>query len=84
MQHSFEMLPLDVDKDESVAALVNQIIDSTGRIDLLVNNAGRGLSPAGAEEFSLEQAQAIFNTNFFRCGAHHQRLSPGAFTSTSA
>ncbi|WP_138518176.1 oxidoreductase [Limnobacter alexandrii] len=65
MQHSFEMLPLDVDKDESVAALVNQIIDSTGRIDLLVNNAGRGLSPAGAEEFSLEQAQAIFNTNFF-------------------
>lgn len=36
MQHSFEMLPLDVDKDESVAALVNQIIDSTGRIDLLV------------------------------------------------
>ena len=63
--HLFEMLPLDVDKDESVAGLVNRIVESTGRIDLLVNNAGRGLSPAGAEEFSLEQAQAIFNTNFF-------------------
>lgn len=61
----FEMLAMDVDKDESVVNLINQIIDSTGRIDLLVNNAGRGLAPAGAEEFSLEQAQAIFNTNFF-------------------
>ena len=64
-QRSFEMLPLDVDKDESVTGLVNQIIGSAGRIDLLVNNAGRGLSPAGAEEFSLDQAQSIFNTNFF-------------------
>lgn len=64
-RHPFEMLPLDVDKDESVAGLINRIVESTGRIDLLVNNAGRGLSPAGAEEFSLEQAQAIFNTNFF-------------------
>ncbi len=63
--HAFEMLALDVDKDESVTALVNQIVALTGRIDLLVNNAGRGLSPAGAEEFSLEQAQALFNTNFF-------------------
>lgn len=63
--HAFDMLPLDVDKDESVAGLINRIVESTGRIDLLVNNAGRGLSPAGAEEFSIEQAQAIFNTNFF-------------------
>jgi len=63
--HAFEMMPLDVDNDESATALVNRIVELTGRVDLLVNNAGRGLSPAGAEEFSLEQAQALFNTNFF-------------------
>lgn len=62
---SFELLPLDVDQDDSVANLVNGIIDRFGRIDLLVNNAGRAMSPAGAEEFSIEQAQSLFNTNFF-------------------
>ena len=36
-----------------------------GRIDLLVNNAGFGVAPAAAEESSLAQAQAIFDTNFF-------------------
>lgn len=61
----FEILPLDVTDEGSVEALISQVIDKSGRIDLLVNNAGVGVSPAGAEESSLEQAQAIFDTNFF-------------------
>ncbi|HRD75394.1 MAG TPA: oxidoreductase [Hyphomicrobiaceae bacterium] len=61
----FEMLPLDVTSDESVMALVGDVILRDGRIDLLVNNAGFGIAPAGAEESSLEQARAIFETNFF-------------------
>lgn len=63
-RHSFEMLTLDVTQDESVETLVREVIRRTGRIDLLVNNAGFGVAPAGAEESSIEQAQAIFDTNF--------------------
>jgi len=64
-QRSFAMLPLDVTTDESVEAAVNELIRLEGRIDLLVNNAGFGVAPAGAEESLIEQAKAIFETNFF-------------------
>src|SRR5512132_1005001 len=64
-QRSFAMLPLDVTSDESVEATVKELIRLEGRIDLLVNNAGFGVAPAGAEESSIEQAKAIFETNFF-------------------
>src|SRR5213596_797973 len=64
-QRSFEMLSLDVTSDESVAAAVNALLRSEGRVDLLVNNAGFSVAPAGAEESSIEQARAIFETNFF-------------------
>jgi NAD(P)-dependent dehydrogenase (short-subunit alcohol dehydrogenase family) len=59
-----EYLSLDVTKDESVKALVAQVLDQAGRIDLLVNNAGVGLI-AGAEESSLEQAKSLFDVNLF-------------------
>jgi NAD(P)-dependent dehydrogenase (short-subunit alcohol dehydrogenase family) len=62
---SFEMLPLDVTRDESVDAAVSEVLRLSGRIDLLVNNAGFGVAPAGAEESSIAQARAIFDTNFF-------------------
>jgi len=61
----FRMLALDVTSEESVEAAVKEVIRREGRIDLLVNNAGFGVAPAGAEEVSLEQARMIFDTNFF-------------------
>lgn len=64
-QRDYDMLPLDVTNDASVEALVATVMRLEGRIDLLVNNAGFGVAPAGAEESSIEQAQAIFDTNFF-------------------
>ena len=64
-QRSFEMLALDVTSDESVDAAVKEVMRREGRIDLLVNNAGFGVAPAGAEESSIEQARSIFETNFF-------------------
>lgn len=62
---SFDMLALDVTSDESVTAAVNEVLRLEGRVDLLVNNAGFGIAPAAAEESSIKQAQAIFDTNFF-------------------
>src|SRR5436305_8452993 len=57
-------LPLDVIDDDSVAAAVREVLDRSGRIDVLVNNAGLGVAGA-AEESSLEQARALFDTNLF-------------------
>ncbi|HWC29481.1 MAG TPA: oxidoreductase [Dehalococcoidia bacterium] len=79
-ERSFEMLPLDVTSDESVEAAVRDVMRLEGRIDLLVNNAGFGVAPAGAEESSIEQARSIFDTNFFgivrmtRAVVPHMRL----------
>ena len=64
-QRPFEMLPLDVTDDDSVHAAVGEVMRLEGRIDLLVNNAGFSVAPAGAEESSIEQAWSIFDTNFF-------------------
>ena len=64
-ERPFRMLPLDVTSDESVEAAMKELIRQNGRIDVLVNNAGFGVAPAGAEESSIDQAKAIFETNFF-------------------
>jgi NAD(P)-dependent dehydrogenase (short-subunit alcohol dehydrogenase family) len=57
-------LPLDVTDDESVAGAVREVLGRSGRIDVLVNNAGMGIAGA-AEESSIEQARALFDTNVF-------------------
>ncbi|MEP6828056.1 MAG: oxidoreductase [Aestuariivirga sp.] len=57
------MLVCDVANDGSVAQMVAEVMKQTGRIDLLVNNAGSGLL-GGAEESSIEQIQQLFNVNF--------------------
>jgi NAD(P)-dependent dehydrogenase (short-subunit alcohol dehydrogenase family) len=54
----------DVTDDMAVGAAVREVLAKAGRIDLLVNNAGVGLTGA-AEESSLEQAKSIFDVNVF-------------------
>jgi NAD(P)-dependent dehydrogenase (short-subunit alcohol dehydrogenase family) len=58
------LLPLDVTDDGSVAGVVREVLARSGRIDVLVNNAGVGIAGA-AEESSIEQARALFETNVF-------------------
>ncbi len=58
------MLACDVTDENSVASLVSEVLARTGRIDVLVNNAGVGLF-GGAEESSSAQVQRLFNVNLF-------------------
>lgn len=55
---------LDVTREESVAAAVDAVIARFGRIDVLVNNAGMGLTGA-SEENSIAQSQKLFDINVF-------------------
>jgi len=58
------MLTCDVTDDAAVHALIAAVVAQTGRIDLLVNNAGLGQIGA-AEESSIAQVQALFDVNLF-------------------
>ncbi len=58
------LVPLDITSDESVTAALGEVVERSGRIDVLVNNAGVGVAGA-AEESSIEQARALSETNLF-------------------
>ncbi|WP_336936401.1 oxidoreductase [Acinetobacter beijerinckii] len=64
-QYKFNLIELDVNNEDSVNRAIAKVIKNEGRIDVLINNAGFAIAPAGAEESSMQQAQAIFDTNFF-------------------
>jgi len=59
-----EVLPLDVCSDEAVEACLNMLLKKTGRLDILINNAGYVLRGA-IEEPTLEEVKAQFETNLF-------------------
>jgi short-subunit dehydrogenase len=63
-QNGISMLVCDVTSDDSVASVIAEVLRRSGRIDVLVNNAGFGLI-AGAEESSIKQAESVFEVNVF-------------------
>src|SRR2546425_9085720 len=73
------MVALDVRSDESVRACLEEVIAKAGRIDVLINNAGYSLTSA-AEEASVEEAKAQFETNFFGIVRMVNAVLPGMRT----
>jgi len=55
---------VDVTDDASLAAFVSEIISETGRIDVLVNNAGYG-SLGALEDVPMAEARRQFDVNLF-------------------
>jgi NAD(P)-dependent dehydrogenase (short-subunit alcohol dehydrogenase family) len=60
------ILELDVTKDDSVDKALRAVIDKSGRIDVVINNAGFVIAGL-TESITIEQAQRQFDTNFFGC-----------------
>lgn len=60
----FSLLTLDVSDENSIKNTISEIIKKEGRLDVLINNAGKGIT-GPAEETPLEEIKKAFDTNFF-------------------
>jgi Short-chain dehydrogenases of various substrate specificities len=59
-----KIIQLDVTSDKSVREAIQSILSESGRIDVLVNNAGFGLVGA-FEELDMDEIKQQYETNFF-------------------
>lgn len=59
-----QIIKLDVTDDHSIKNAINEIVQETSRIDVLVNNAGNNIAGA-VEDLSIEEFKEQFETNFF-------------------
>jgi NAD(P)-dependent dehydrogenase (short-subunit alcohol dehydrogenase family) len=61
---SFPLVPLDVRDSASIHLAVAKIIQETGRLDIVINNAGVGIT-GPLEEIPMQEIKNNFETNFF-------------------
>ena len=59
-----EVIRLDLTNTETITTAVAHIIEKSGQIDVLVNNAGIG-GGCAVEETAMETVREIFETNYF-------------------
>jgi short-subunit dehydrogenase len=74
----FPLVQMELTKSESIRKAVNHVIDKHGRIDVLINNAGVGIS-GPLEELPKEAIKNLFDTNLYgpieviKCVLPHMR-----------
>lgn len=61
---SFPLIALDVTQPGSIEYAVNEVISRAGKIDVLINNAGVGIT-GPIEETPAEEMRKAFETNYF-------------------
>ena len=72
---NIEIIELDVDKEESIVSAIKKVVDSSGRLDVLVNNAGYGQFGC-TEDVSMDDFRKQFETNFFSVVRIIQEVAP--------
>lgn len=63
-QSKFPILALDVKDETTISETVNTIIDKEGKLDVVINNAGAGIT-GPIEETPNAEIKNNFDTNFF-------------------
>ena len=70
-----KLLPFDLNQPHTAALLVQQVLDKVGRIDVLINNAGAGIT-GPIEEVDSSAMESHFKTNLFGPLALIQKILP--------
>jgi NAD(P)-dependent dehydrogenase (short-subunit alcohol dehydrogenase family) len=74
-QHGVHVIALDVTDEDSLRSAVDTIIRTSGRIDMLVNNAGYG-SYGAIEDVPLDEARKQLDVNVFGLARLTQLVLP--------
>ena len=72
---TLDVIKLDVDNKESITSAIKKIITDTGRLDVLINNAGYGQFGC-TEDVTIEEFRKQFETNFFSIVKIIQEVAP--------